>query len=583
LDEFKGIPCEPDPELLDECIDGIDDLTCAEIVEGELPTVCTHMCTGGLCEGVECDDENECTDDVCNPANGSCEADPLPDGTPCSAGGCQDGVCVSVFSCSEAGIRAAVETGGGPYRFDCDIGTSVATEDTIFIEKDVVLDGEGKLTLDGGDRHRLFIVREGVTAELQGFILTAGRAEAAGDEGPPVHGGGAVHNAGTLVISDTTVSNSFAPRWLNLPGRGGGIANTGTLALANVTVTGNEAGHGGGIDSTGDLTIMHSMVSDNIGGGIGAYGGLTMTDSAISSNRAASDGGGLAVGPGEPASVVRCTLSGNRGHHGGGVYNYGSLTVTDSILSQNDATGVGGGIHSTGELTVSNSTVADNDGGGIHSSGTSRLVALTVSGNSDGGISIERGTLTLVDSTVSGNSSSSGGGGIYSMGLLTAINSTISGNEAGYDGGGIRSDAPMVLIHATVSGNSAAEGGDAISNNPGPDLPSTVLNSLVDGNCQGKELASGGYNIESPGDTCGFGQASDLTQRPPEEINLGPLQDNGGPTVTHALLREPVVSVAIDVIPAGDCINADGEPLTTDQRGFPRDATCDVGAFEVQP
>ena len=66
----------------------------------------------------------------------------------------------------------------------------------------------------------------------------------------------------------------------------------------------------------------------------------------------------------------------------------------------------------------------------------------------------------------------------------------------------------------------------------------------------------------------------------PTTRSLGPLQDNGGPTMTHALLPG---SVAIDQIPAVDCVDAEGEPLTTDQRGFQRDSMCDVGAFEVQP
>ena len=63
-------------------------------------------------------------------------------------------------------------------------------------------------------------------------------------------------------------------------------------------------------------------------------------------------------------------------------------------------------------------------------------------------------------------------------------------------------------------------------------------------------------------------------------VNFLALQDNGGATETHALFEG---SVAIDVIPAEDCLDAYGEPLTTDQRGFPRDSMCDVGAFEVQP
>jgi len=55
-----------------------------------------------------------------------------------------------------------------------------------------------------------------------------------------------------------------------------------------------------------------------------------------------------------------------------------------------------------------------------------------------------------------------------------------------------------------------------------------------------------------------------------EELNLGELADNGGPTMTHALLTEPTVSVAIDQIPEAECLDADGAALTTDQRGEPR-------------
>jgi hypothetical protein len=91
-------------------------------------------------------------------------------------------------------------------------------------------------------------------------------------------------------------------------------------------------------------------------------------------------------------------------------------------------------------------------------------------------------------------------------------------------------------------------------------------------------LVSHGYNIESPGDTCGFDQETDQVEVTAEQLNLGPLQDNGGPTGTHAL---GAGSVAIDQIPEADC------EVDTDQRGEPRPAgtesKCDVGAFEVQP
>jgi hypothetical protein len=102
---------------------------------------------------------------------------------------------------------------------------------------------------------------------------------------------------------------------------------------------------------------------------------------------------------------------------------------------------------------------------------------------------------------------------------------------------------------------------------------------LVDGDCSGM-IVSDGYNIESPGNTCAFNRETDQTGKTPEELKLEPLADNGGPTQTHALLPG---SVAIDVIPPAACLDADGEPLTEDQRGVarPQGPACDVGAFEL--
>ena len=82
--------------------------------------------------------------------------------------------------------------------------------------------------------------------------------------------------------------------------------------------------------------------------------------------------------------------------------------------------------------------------------------------------------------------------------------------------------------------------------------------------------------FRAPGNTCRFDQEGDQVRVTEEDLKLGPLQDNGGPTMTHALLSG---SVAIDVIPADMC------EVDEDQRGEPRPGgtMCDVGAFEVQP
>jgi predicted outer membrane repeat protein len=277
-------------------------------------------------------------------------------------------------------------------------------------------------------------------------------------------------------------------------------------------------------------------------------------------------------------------------HDGGGINNNGTLTLTDSAVSGNTARGsyaYGGGIGSYGTLTLINSTVSGNTaghGGGIWSKGTLTLTDSTVSGNtatgtySQGGGGIwHEGTLTLTNSTVSGNTGDYGGG-IVNGGTLTLIHSTVSGNTAKFPGGGIYNGGTAMLTNSTVSGNTADFGGGIY--NAGT---LTLTSTLVDGDCElsanpPSSITSNGYNIESPGNTCGFDpDGTDQVGVTEGELNLGPLQDNGGPTMTHALGDG---SVAIDVIPADMC------EVDEDQRGEPRPETdgtmCDVGAFEVQ-
>jgi len=241
-------------------------------------------------------------------------------------------------------------------------------------------------------------------------------------------------------------------------------------------------------------------------------------------------------------------------------------------------------------LVVTNGTsVGDaSNGGGISNSGTLTLTNSTVSGNettgNGGGIYNDDGTLTLTNSTVSGNEAGYGGAGIYNRGTLTLTNSTVSGNTGVYGaGGGISNvDGTLTLTNSTVSGNATAYGGSGISNDGGT---LTLTNTVIDGYCKG-DITSNGYNIESRFDSCGFDPGgTDQVNISAELLNLGELAANGGPTKTHKPGDGDFGdgSVAIDKIPAGDC------EVDKDQRGLPRPAgttdpkRCDVGAVEVQP
>jgi hypothetical protein len=252
----------------------------------------------------------------------------------------------------------------------------------------------------------------------------------------------------------------------------------------------------------------------------------------------------LQAGPGSAimnsgaAFVTDCTLSGNSSWIGGGIVNWGAMIVAGSTLRANIQGGYpggGGGIANWGTMTVTGSTLNDN----LTSSYDDR--------DSGGGI-FNAGTMAVINSILSGNSADSGGG-IHNEGTLTVINSTLSGNSAAA-GGGISNTGTMALTN------------------------SIIVDSSGGADCSGS-MTSLGHNIDSDG-SCGLTAAGDLPEIDPL---LGPLQDNGGRTLIHALLEG---SPAID---SGD----DTACPATDQRGVlrPQDgdsdgqARCDIGAFEL--
>ena len=235
----------------------------------------------------------------------------------------------------------------------------------------------------------------------------------------------------------------------------------------------------------------------------------------------------------------------------------------------------GGGIYSTGTLTIANSTISGNTVG---------LGSFLLDRGEGGGIIIVDGLATVISSTVSGNSANALGGGIANAGSLTLTNVTVSGNSAGANGGGVANGfylgpraAELTLTNVTISGNSASSGG-GIYNYPTASVEMTntmMVNSAAGDGCFGA-INSAGDNLED-GDTCGLRGPGDIVNAVPL---LGPLADNGGPTQTHALLAGS---------PAVDAANNSGCPAA-DQRGVARpldgdgdgSAACDSGAYEAE-
>ena len=401
--------------------------------------------------------------------------------------------------------------------------------------------------------------------------------------------GGGILNIinGTLSMTNSIVSGNTAAAG------GSGIFNGGTAALTASTIRFNRApgvgNAGGGITNTLSLTLSNSIVSENsaefAGGGISNLGSATLTSSTVSGNKAGQGGGIFNSGT---ATLTSSTISGNLavtlGPAGGGIYVLsGSLSLTNSTVSGNTASmGGGGGIASRSTLSVTNSIVSGNiagTGGGIYSLGTLSLSNSTVSGNNasrGGGIS-NSGEATLTNSTISANTAHLiGGGGIFNNVTLTLSNSTVSGNSAlGMTGGGgiyIAGPTSTTLLNSTVTANMSTGGpGGGIYNEGGALSLPTLENSIIAGNtaldCDGP-VTSLGHNIDGNG-SCNLVAGGD---RPAVDPLLGPLQDNGGPTRTHALLvGSPAIHVGSDI----------GAP-PSDQRGLPRVGISDIGAFEFQ-
>src|SRR5829696_3719196 len=326
------------------------------------------------------------------------------------------------------------------------------------------------------------------------------------------------------------------------------------VSISGMTISNGNANNCGGIshEDNGTLAISGSTISGNTavlnGGGIcirSFPSTLTVTDSTISGNSAGIIGGGIDNGSDGSVTVTGSTISGN------------------TVAGASFGSGAGGGIHNdhNGPLTITNSTISGN----------------TVPASADGSFGGGEGGGILSE--------------IFADGTTTRIiNSTISGNTAAGDGaigGGVfNSRGATVIEFSTITLNTASDGAGSGVASFGDDRTGTeVLSSIISANqatdvdfVEGttNTFLSRGYNLIGDGNaTAAFNQTGDTTGV--SDPNLGDLADNGGPTMTHALLTG---SPAIDKGPPSTSC----PPPDTDQRGVsrPQGSACDIGSFELE-
>jgi CSLREA domain-containing protein len=319
----------------------------------------------------------------------------------------------------------------------------------------------------------------------------------------------------------------------------------------------------GAIVSISGVTIRNGKTADNGGGINNDHGILTLTNSIVSGNNSGSIGGGIFNISPAVTTLINSTVSGNTANIGGGISNVGgTVTLFISTVSGNTAFTEGGGIgNAQGPLTVSNSTVSGNlssNGGGISN---------TFLGSA----------MTLVNSTVSGNRANNNGGGIYNTAVADLFSSTITNNQADADFLGSGTGGGVFNMGFDFKFQNTIIAGNFETGLPAPNEPLVAVFS----DCAGS-IQSQGNNLMRFIDSTHCTVMGGVTLANPM---LGPLQNNGGPTQTHALLSN---SPAIDAGSPGGCQDFSETLMTTDQRGATRPidgnndgtARCDIGAVE---
>jgi hypothetical protein len=332
----------------------------------------------------------------------------------------------------------------------------------------------------------------------------------------------------TEEVGDVTLSGMTLTGGNPGVGNGGGAIFSkqfGTLSISNSAITGNNSAFGGGMYVAGDVDLNNVTIGGigalantavNGGGGIFNYGNVTLTNSIISGNEAQNG-------------------------DGGGILSYGNLTAVNSTIggdaagAGNTANGKGGGVYAVAvnltSSTITGNTATTGPGGGLYAAGAVEITSSTVSGNTAtagaGGGVYGKGAVSIENSTIGGisaaaaNKSGGNGGGILGLGTISVLNSTFALNEANAataDGGGIFGAGAITLRNSTVSGNKANDNGGGIFG-----VNVTLQNSTVASNTADSDNSGG-----AAGDGLGGGVYAATKFKTVNSIIVGNSDTNNG-------------------------------------------------------
>ena len=375
-------------------------------------------------------------------------------------------------------------------------------------------------------------------------------------------GGGAIFNFGSLRVANSTFQDNRAA---GDDGGGGGfglggaVVNNGRLSLVGSTFLGNSASGGNGLDGTEG--------GSGLGGAVYNQGTLTVERSYFTSNQVSGANGGngpagpVLFGPGSPDG----SPGGSGGSaEGGAIWSSATLSLCSSTFASNACfAGAGGRGGDGGEVTA-----IDGYGGGGGGPGGD-------GGSGNGGALCNRGSASLVNDTFVENvavGAVGGGGGLGRSSYYHGVSYPAAPNGAKGSAGGAFGaiysiNGQLYLTNCTIASNSVSgAGASAISGG-------SLVNTLLAGNSPQNgypNLVDLGHNLSSDR-SCAFRNVGSLNNTDPV---LGPLADNGGPTLTMALLAGSPAIGAAD--------SASAPPA--DQRGFPRPSgSADIGAYDSAP